>query len=213
MPLCADFVSVGSLCSADFAERIFPGACSITPYTPKVTLSGIPMIPEEQDDYYKFKGPIPAFSNTYSCIQDVVRYEANATALGETGMFTGNISGPCMSGFYYVTALPKTNLFLLVIENWKRNNSEKTYNFNCKITQSLVTSGAFRIINGTCSAQESGDKSRRITCPRMRNESLVNITCEFNFANKIFCSNINVLGMMLVSLTICAALIWPRYVP
>ena len=33
-------------------------------------------------------------------------------------MITGNVSGPCMSGFYYVVALPKTNLYLLVIENW-----------------------------------------------------------------------------------------------
>ncbi|XP_055337095.1 voltage-dependent calcium channel subunit alpha-2/delta-3-like [Paramacrobiotus metropolitanus] len=160
----------------------FQGTCTITAYTPKVTLSGIPMIPEEQDDYYKFKGPIPAFSNSYGCIQDVVNYWANETVLGETGMITGNISGPCMSGFYYVTALPKTNLFLLVIENWKRERGQKPYNFNCKITQSLVTSGAFRIINGTCSAKEGGDGQRKTKCPLMRNESLINVTCDYNTA-------------------------------
>ncbi|GAU99492.1 hypothetical protein RvY_10486 [Ramazzottius varieornatus] len=161
----------------------FQGTCTITPYTPKVTLSGIPMIPEEQDDYYKFKGPIPAFSNSYGCIQDVVRYVANASVLGDTGMLTGNISGPCMSGFYYVTALPKTNLFLLVIENYNRSKSEKPFNFNCKITQSLVTSGSFRIINGTCSAQEEdSSNSRPQICPPLKNESLVNVTCSFNSA-------------------------------
>ena len=158
------------------------GTCTITPYTPKVTLSGIPMIPEEQDDYYKFKGPIPAFSNSYGCIQDVVHYVADSTVLGETGMLTGNMSGPCMSGFYYVTALPKTNLFLLVVENWKRNSSDKIFNFNCKITQSLVTSGSFRIINGTCSAQEDESNSRPQVCPPLKNESLVNVTCDYNTA-------------------------------
>lgn len=161
----------------------FQGTCTITPYTPKVTLSGIPMIPEEQDDYYKFKGPIPAFSNSYGCIQDVVRYVANSSVLGDTGMLTGNISGPCMSGFYYVTALPKTNLFLLVIENYNRSKSERLFNFNCKITQSLVTSGSFRIINGTCSAQEEdSSNSRPQVCPPLKNESLVNVTCSFNAA-------------------------------
>ncbi|OWA52215.1 putative Voltage-dependent calcium channel subunit alpha-2/delta-2 [Hypsibius exemplaris] len=163
----------------------FQGTCTITPYTPKVTLSGIPMIPEEQDDYYKFKGPIPAFSNSYGCIQDVVHYEADNSKLKETGMLTGNISGPCMSGFYYVTALPKTNLFVLVIENWKRNSSDKIFNFNCKITQSLVTSGAFRIINGTCSAREDESNSRPQLCPLLKNESLVNVTCDYNASNKL----------------------------
>jgi hypothetical protein len=50
-------------------------------------------------------------------------------------MVTGNVSGPCMSGFYYVIALPKTNLYLLVIENWRDTGSELFYNFNCKIAR------------------------------------------------------------------------------
>jgi hypothetical protein len=54
------------------------------------------------------------------------------------GMLTGNVSGPCMSGFYYVTALPKTNLYLLVIENWNNYRETLFYNFNCKITRRYV---------------------------------------------------------------------------
>lgn len=55
-------------------------------------------------------------------------------------MIVGNVSGPCMSGFYYVIALPKTNLYLLVIENWKQYKDTFFYNFNCKIAQRFVLS-------------------------------------------------------------------------
>ena len=61
--------------------------------------------------------------------------------LGPSGMITGNVSGPCMSGFYYVTALPRTNLFLMVIENWKQYKNSFFYNFNCKIAQRQVGAG------------------------------------------------------------------------
>ena len=55
-----------------------------------------------------------------------------------SGMITGNVSGPCMQGFYYVTALPRTNLFLLVVENWKNEQQDNFFNFNCRITQKSV---------------------------------------------------------------------------
>jgi hypothetical protein len=46
------------------------------------TLDGIPKNPEEQDDYIRNKGPIPKFNNEFGCIQDVVGYSVNETALG-----------------------------------------------------------------------------------------------------------------------------------
>lgn len=49
----------------------------------QVTLEGIPQIPEELDNYYKDKGPIPKFGNDFGCITDVVGYEANTSALGK----------------------------------------------------------------------------------------------------------------------------------
>lgn len=58
-----------------------------------------------------------------------------AIVVEPSGMITGNVSGPCMQGFYYVTALPRTNLFLLVIENWKNVQQSNFFNFNCRITQ------------------------------------------------------------------------------
>jgi voltage-dependent calcium channel alpha-2/delta-3 len=115
----------------------FSGTCTISPYQPKVTLEGIPINPEDQDNYYKNRGPIPSFQNEYGCIQDAVRYLVNASVLGphQTKILIGNVSGPCMSGFYYVTALPKTNLFLLVIENWQDYKESFFYNFNCRIAR------------------------------------------------------------------------------
>ena len=41
----------------------FSGTCTISPYQPKVTLEGIPINPEDQDNYYKNRGPIPSFQN------------------------------------------------------------------------------------------------------------------------------------------------------
>ncbi|XP_074641618.1 voltage-dependent calcium channel subunit alpha-2/delta-2-like [Tubulanus polymorphus] len=162
----------------------FQGSCSISPSRPKVTLIGIPTNPEALDDYYKDKGPIPKFSNEYGCIQDVVGYEANYSALGLSGMITGNVSGPCMSGFYYVTSLPKTNLFLLTIENWKRIKEKNFYNFNCKIAKSIVNSGAYRIINGTCAQRESSQQSLRAQgkCPLLRE---FDVKCYFQHGNRV----------------------------
>jgi voltage-dependent calcium channel alpha-2/delta-3 len=51
-----------------------------------------------------------------------------------------------MSGFYYVTALQKTNLFLLVIENWQHYKESFFYNFNCRITRNIVNSGNFQLV-------------------------------------------------------------------
>ena len=52
-------------------------------------MKGIPTNPEELDDYYKNKGPIPAFNNEFGCIQDVVAFALNASALGQSKMLTG----------------------------------------------------------------------------------------------------------------------------
>ncbi|XP_067936801.1 voltage-dependent calcium channel subunit alpha-2/delta-1-like [Watersipora subatra] len=159
----------------------FQGTCSIAGGQ-KVTLKGLPTNPEEQDDYYKTKGPIPKFSNDYGCIQDLVSFSVNRSALGSSGMLTGNVSGPCMQGFYYVTALPSTNLFLLVIENWKNEQQSNFFNFNCRITQKIVNAGAYRIINGTC-ADEGTTSSTLLEqnkCPQLMD---VNIPCTYQQAN------------------------------
>jgi len=161
-------------------ERIdFQGVCSISPKQRKVTLTGIAKNPEEKDNYFKNKGPISQFVNEFGCIMDVVGYVANESALGKSGMITGNVSGPCMSGFYYVTSLPKTNLFLLVIEDWKRFQGTTFYNFNCKIAQSIVNSGAYRIINGTCASDDTISRTLKELgqCPALRD---IKIPCKFN---------------------------------
>ncbi|ESO88121.1 hypothetical protein LOTGIDRAFT_165858 [Lottia gigantea] len=162
----------------------FQGSCRISPDAPKVTLEGIPKTPEESDDYYRNRGPIPKFSSDFGCIQDVVSFKTVDDKLGRisvcrhyvidmlvsmyiifistnsaSGMITGNVSGPCMSGFYYVTVLPKTNLYLLVIEDWKPYKETLFYNFNCRIARSVVNSGAYRIINGTCAHEDDSSST------------------------------------------------------
>ncbi|BFY99384.1 hypothetical protein BsWGS_02424 [Bradybaena similaris] len=159
----------------------FQGSCRISADDPKVTLDGLPQNPEQKDDYYKERGKIPKFHNDFGCIQNGVKYTTNDSALGPSGMITGNVSGPCMSGFYYVIALPQTNLYLLVIEDWNVYRQSLFYNFNCKIARSVVNSGAYRIVNGTCAHKETSVStlSDEGKCPKLID---VKPRCEFNRA-------------------------------
>ncbi|XP_005108179.1 voltage-dependent calcium channel subunit alpha-2/delta-2 [Aplysia californica] len=162
----------------------FQGSCRISPKEPKLTLEGQPQKPEDTDDYYKNRGPIPKFHSDFGCIQDVVSFRANDEALGRSGMITGNVSGPCMSGFYYVTALPQTNLYLLVIEDWLAYKQSLFYNFHCKITQSVVNSGAYRIINGTCAHKDTSESTLRDQgkCPKLND---VPLKCRYNTGTRL----------------------------
>ncbi|CAL1539791.1 unnamed protein product [Lymnaea stagnalis] len=179
----------------------FQGSCRISADEPKVTLDGLPQTPEDTDDYYKNRGKIPKFYNDFGCIQDVVSYRADDAALGQknnfslclgpSGMITGNVSGPCMSGLYYVTALPQTNLYLLVIEDWLVYKQSLFYNFHCKITRSVVNSGAYRIINGTCAHEDTTESTLRDLgkCPKLND---VPLKCQFN-NTKLLMAHISVL--------------------
>ena len=249
----------------------------------QVTLEGLPKNPEELDNYYKNRGPIPKFSNEFGCIQDVVGYSVNESALGtvrywcnehwlqflkgkssvcfalhhleflvgymtlvsisgQSGMITGNVSGPCMSGFYYVTALPTTNLYLLIIENYKQYKDSFFYNFNCRIAQrygiyglyemrlfdqhtgdstetvyvifrpthilcpdwagsshgfffSVVNSGAYRIINGTCAHKDTSTSTlaEEGKCPDLRD---IRIPCTFNSSPESFVSMLQLFSVL-----------------
>ncbi|PIK39898.1 hypothetical protein BSL78_23247 [Apostichopus japonicus] len=146
----------------------FQGTCSITKPAPRVSLEGLPKNPEESDNFLRTKGPIPSFSSKFSCIQDIVVYSVNESALGPNGLLVGNVSGPCKSGYYYITALPKTNLYLLVIENWRNIKESSMFNFNCKITNRVAATGAFRIINGTCAhTDDTVPMKDRGKCPKV----------------------------------------------
>ncbi|PVD23318.1 hypothetical protein C0Q70_16586 [Pomacea canaliculata] len=178
----------------------YQGSCRITPSKPKVTLQGLPQKPEDDDDYEKNRGPIPKFHNEYGCIQDDVSFAANDSALVPSGMITGNVTGPCMSGFYYVTALPKTNLYLLVIENYQIFKKTVFYNFNCKITRSVVNSGAYMIVNGTCAHEDTSETTlaQQNRCPKLRD---IPIKCAFTTASS---TTVNLL-LLLSTLLLCMA--------
>ena len=63
-----------------------------------MTLEGLPKNPEELDNYYKNRGPIPKFENNFGCIQDVVGYVVNESALGKTAhIINTNMSYHVMS--------------------------------------------------------------------------------------------------------------------
>jgi hypothetical protein len=91
-------------------------------------------------------------------------------------VFTGNSSGPCTSGNYFFTSLPKTNLYLLVIENWTRYRQSFFYNFNCRISNQVFDAGAYRIVNGTCKHIDH-TRSRKETCPKLRD---IKPKCTYN---------------------------------
>ncbi|CAF2409931.1 unnamed protein product [Rotaria sp. Silwood2] len=166
------------------AETItFQGTCHVSKPSAKVTLKGIPANPEELDNKYKNKGPIPQFMNEYGCIQDQVRYKIQSSKLKWSDLIIGEVNGPCMSGQYYVTPLVKTNLILVVIENYYAERSKLFYNFNCKIQRSIVDAGAFRIINGTCAhkIEKMSSLYEESKCPVLRD---VQIECKYNGINK-----------------------------
>ncbi len=160
----------------------FQGKCHVSKPSAKVTLKGIPANPEELDNKYKNKGPIPQFMNEYGCIQDQVRYRIQSSKLKWSELIIGEVNGPCMSGQYYVTPLVKTNLILVVIENYYAEQSKLFYNFNCKIQRSIVDAGAFRIINGTCAhkIEKMSSLYDENKCPILQD---VEIDCKYNRTN------------------------------
>ena len=46
-------------------------------------MQGQPKNPEDHDDYFKNRGPTRKFHNDFGCIQDVVSYKADDSALGK----------------------------------------------------------------------------------------------------------------------------------
>ncbi len=78
-------------------------------------------------------GPIPTFQNEYGCIQETVYYSANLSALrAHDGVISGNLTdSPCGQGTYFISAIAHTNLFLLVVEDYR--STENPFNFNCHI--------------------------------------------------------------------------------
>lgn len=161
----------------------FQGICSVSPYAPKVTLEGIVRTPEQEDDYYKNRGPVPPFRNEYGCIQDVVGYTTDDSVLDPDGVIADSVDGPCRSGNFFLSALPKTNLYLLVVENWSEYRQSLFYNFNCHISNRVYDAGAFRIVNGTCAHIETETSLRKKEkCPALKN---VQMKCSYNAANSL----------------------------
>ena len=96
-------------------------------------------------------------------------------------VITDTVSGPCISGTYFVVPLTQTNLYLLVIEDWAQYRKSMFYNFNCHTTNRLYDAGAFRIVNGTCRHidTEISLKTKK-KCPALKN---IKLKCRYNTSN------------------------------
>ena len=91
------------------------------------------------------------------------------------------MDGPCRSGNFFLSALRKTNLYLLVIEDWSEYRQSYFYNFNCHISNRVYDAGAFRIVNGTCAHIETQTSlKKKEKCPALKN---VRMKCSYNVAN------------------------------
>lgn len=91
------------------------------------------------------------------------------------------MDGPCRSGNFFLSALPRTNLYLLVIEDWSEYRQSYFYNFNCHISNRVYDAGAFRIVNGTCAHIETQTSlKKKEKCPALKN---VRMKCSYNVAN------------------------------
>ncbi|XP_015752971.1 PREDICTED: uncharacterized protein LOC107332703, partial [Acropora digitifera] len=180
----------------------FQGICSVSPYAPKVTLEGIVRTPEQEDDYYKNRGPVPPFRNEYGCIQDVVGYTTDDSVLDPDGVIADSVDGPCRSGNFFLSALPKTNLYLLVVENWSEYRQSLFYNFNCHISNRVYDAGAFRIVNGTCAHIETETSLRKKEkCPALKN---VQMKCSYNAANSLITGRVFqwAIGAIIIALSL-----------
>lgn len=93
------------------------------------------------------------------------------------------MDGPCRSGNFFLSALPRTNLYLLVIENWSEYRQSYFYNFNCHISNRVFDAGAFRIVNGTCAHIETETSlKKKEKCPALKN---VHVKCSYNVSSAL----------------------------
>lgn len=103
--------------------------------------------------------------------------------LGPDGIIADSVDGPCRSGNFFLSALLKTNLYLLVIENWSEYRQSYFYNFNCHISNRVFDAGAFRIVNGTCAHIETQTSlKKKEKCPALKN---VHMKCSYNFSSAL----------------------------
>ena len=117
---------------------------------------------------------------------------------GPDGVIVDSVDGPCRSGNFFLSALPRTNLYLLVIENWSEYRQSFFYNFNCHISNRVFDAGAFRIVNGTCAHIETETSlKKKEKCPALKN---VQMKCSYNAANSL--SKIIIFQLIIVAITV-----------
>jgi len=62
-----------------------------------VSNEGIVRTAEEEDNYLEMRGPLRKYQNQIGCVQDIVRYRANSSAIpADTGVITGKCNCMCV---------------------------------------------------------------------------------------------------------------------
>lgn len=139
-------------------------------------------IEQLEDEYELNRGlyPFPPFGNSVGCTADSVWFTANPSQISEQQdqVLTSTFNGACGSGTSYLTAIPSTNSYLLVVDNYKGKPLLNGWNMRCLLENGMFMSGSYEITNGTCSDRStSGTIFAPTTCPeRVAN---LNFPCLF----------------------------------
>ena len=163
------------------AQRLYQGQCTKTPeYLDKVdTTDGLFLTAQEQDENYagsKTTGYFPPWANSEGCVQEIVYYEVNETALlaDYGGLLKGTTSGACSVADYTLAAVNGTNLYLLIVDvttDVERATDaaygDGLFNFGCAIENHLRVPGAYRLSNGSCPTLDPPEYETGATCPEV----------------------------------------------
>ena len=196
-------------------QRDFQGLCSVTPYAPRVTNDDVVFTAAQERDYVRNRGDIRRFRNQFGCVQDAVSFAdvPGTLEIVNGGVLDGSARGPCGEGNYFVTSVPDTNLYLVVIDSWNDDAKNNAFNFNCHIANRLVceiisfennfdffrvsTAGAFRVVNQTCSDDvQTHEKSDEQCPPELGYTPLCQ---QFNEAHVVIYSSCTLLLSLVVS--------------
>lgn len=149
----------------------FQGTCERLNYFVPASSEGIIRSAEEEDDYLEQRGPLRKFQNEIGCVQDILRYRANPAAIpSNPAVISGSQESACSSGIYYLTEIPNTNTYLLVVDEWTsevmETRSGREIGLNCLIERTLYAAGAQRAVNGTCTILDD-PSTAMATCPEL----------------------------------------------
>jgi hypothetical protein len=147
----------------------YQGDCAVEDvFTAEYHTWGLYRNAEQQDSYYRDKGPFPRPPRNFQCQQNVVHFKSNNTILAANNwQLNGTVSNACGGGNYHLVRIDGTNAYLVAIESWSHASVTReggmVFNFGCHIANRTQDSGAWNIVNGTCADEDP--EAYVLTCP------------------------------------------------